>query len=233
MAGLHLNLPPIEKSEKCPAGWVSCFVIGQHVRPLLVLNRSNLLRPYPLHSSLLIISLDNPLLFVYDLDIMPPLDLPRSTPPPRRLGALCVSALAPSSRHCRLSQDHGPRLTQSFFSIFTRHSSLATRHCLLTPLESALTSCDALSPLDSALTQTTGGGGLPLLDKTPRSYLKVSLSPLDATLTSHPTSVDFKELTGMLNPLDATLTKSRGGDVEQFVFVRLHAREVARTGLIE
>jgi hypothetical protein len=139
------------------------------VRPLFVLNHSNLLRPYPLHSSPLIIFLDNLLLFVYTLDIMPPLVLP----PPSRTSApgslrapsnsFSVPSVPPSvngpcpdsvgaTHHCIL-RDHS--------SIFSRHSSPATRHCVLSPLESAFTRCSALTPLESAFTPTTRGGGSP------------------------------------------------------------------------
>jgi hypothetical protein len=161
--------------------------------PALRLNRSNLLRPYPLHSSPLIIFLDNLLLFVYTLYIMAPLALPvqsRSwTLPSLRIPSnfftvtgACPDRLGPTRyrlsrqysashevacgdarfthpgrlhRDSSLSRaaDHGTRITRSFFSIRTRHSSLATRHCLLSPLESAFTHCDALTPLDSALTR--------------------------------------------------------------------------------
>jgi hypothetical protein len=38
----------------------------------------------------------------------------------------------------------------------------------------------------------------------------ILLSPLSATLTTMPISVDSKGLTGKLNPLDATLTKKQG-----------------------
>jgi hypothetical protein len=130
------------------------------------------------------------LLFVYTLDIMAPLALPLSTPPPRR-------------GRCRLSQDHGPRVTKSFFPIRTRHSSLATRHCLLSPLESAFTHCDALTPLESALTQTTGGGGGPLFF----SWVAFSCALLRFFAPSHLTTPFFSAASALF------CKNTRGGGV--------------------
>ena len=89
---------------------------------------------------------------------------------------------------------------------------LATRHCLLTPLESAFTCCDGLTPLDSAFTQTTRGGGS-FCFETPKFYLRLlsrPLSSLKSTLVRPLRSVHSKGLTATLTRLESTLTKNHG-----------------------
>ena len=44
--------------------------------------------------------------------------------------------------------------------------------CLLSPLDSAITYCDDLTPLESALTQTTRGVGIPATSQVLRLYLR-------------------------------------------------------------
>jgi hypothetical protein len=58
----------------------------------------------------------------------------------------------------------------------------------------------------------------------PKSTRHSPLTPLSATLTNMPISVDSKKLTEKLNPLDATLTKNHGegGIAHRYIVTSLH-----------
>jgi hypothetical protein len=114
-----------------------------------------------------------------------------STPPPRPLSALCVSALAPSSF------DFEPQSPNSF---------------LFFPLRTLFPDGQSLSPfysITSALFPVQRRGGTPPRQSL-ESYLRSNLNPFDATLTSRLINVDSKRLTEKPTSLDATLTKNRG-----------------------
>src|SRR5580693_4455015 len=71
-----------------------------------------------------------------------------------------------------------------------------------------------LNPFTSYRYKKHGGRGVAhnLQTYKPSNLLtrSIPLSPLSATLTNMPISVDSKELTEKINPLDATLTKNSG-----------------------
>jgi hypothetical protein len=121
----------------------------------------------------------------------------------RILPALCVSHLLDGTEHpirmrvlpapCETSgserreaQDPPSQVGSVFSPSSTRHSRLASCRCLVTPLESAFTCCDGVSPLESVLTQTTRGGGSPS-HQILKSHLKfiVGSLPFSPLATRH------------------------------------------------